>query len=230
MSYAFKLIDRTLGEQVANDEPAYTTTTGRLPLLLTKIRETGIPPKANTPWLKSVGFNGGNDTSMLRVLRYIGLIDASSVPTPAWREYRGRDHKEVLGRAIQSGYQSLYAVYPDAHTQSDEDLEHVFRTSTTSGKDVVKKMVLTFKALVAEAEFTSDASSASTFTHQGEAATAASQVETPQGATVITRTPSASNGLTVNINVQLTLPEGADEHTFEAFFKAMKTHLLPDPV
>lgn len=212
---------------MANDEPAYTTTTGRLSPLLKKIRETGIPSEAKTSWLKSMGFTSGNDTTMLRVLRYIGLTDASSVPTPAWQEYRGNDHKAVLGRAIKTGYQSLYAVYPDAHNRSNEDLEHVFKTSTTSGKDVVNKMVQTFKALAAEAEFTADGGSGpSTSTNQGAPA---SQVETPQNATVVTHTPSTSNGLTVNINVQLTLPEGADEQTFEAFFKAMKTHLFPDP-
>lgn len=177
-----------------------------------------------------MGFAGGNDQSMLRVLRYIGLADASSVPTPAWQEYRGKDHKVVLGRAIKSGYQSLYAVYPEAQNQSDEDLEHVFKTSTTSGKAVVDKMLATFKALAAEAEFTADGGSdASTPADQGGAAPAATQDESPQNGTLVSRTPSAANGLTVNINVQLTLPEGADEQTFEAFFKAMKTHLLPDP-
>lgn len=216
---------------MADDEPTYATTTGRLSPLLKKLRETGIPPKANSSWLKSIGFAGGNDTSMLRVLRYIGLADASSVPTPAWQEYRGRDHKAVLGRAIKTGYQSLYAVYPDAHTRSNEDLEHVFRTSTTSGKDVVNKMVSTFKALVAEADFTDDGSGASTSSSQDDSAAAvASQGGSPQNPTVLDRTPSASNGLTVNINVQLTLPEGADEQTFEAFFKAMKNHLLTDAV
>ncbi|KUI04451.1 DUF5343 domain-containing protein [Mycobacterium sp. IS-3022] len=216
---------------MADDEPTYTTTTGKLSLLLKKIRETGIPPKANTAWLKSMGFNGGNDTTMLRVLRYIGFIDAASAPTPAWSEYRGRDHKEVLGRAIKTGYQDLYAVYPDAHDQPNTDLAHVFSTSTKSGKAVVDKMVATFKALVAEAEFSSDGSVASASNDQetGAATNGASQVASAPSPTVLARTPTAANGLTVNINVQLTLPEGADEQTFEAFFKAMKTHLFPDP-
>ncbi|TQK30216.1 DUF5343 domain-containing protein [Arthrobacter sp. SLBN-53] len=215
---------------MANDEPTYTTVPGRLSPLLKKIRETGIPAKATSSWLKTMGFAGGNDTSMLRVLRYIGLIDASSVPTPAWQEYRGNKHKAVLARAIKTGYQSLYAVYPDAHTRSNEDLEHVFKTSTSSGKVVVDKMLATFKALVAEADFTADGGSgASTPSAQGGETPAVPQVETPPNGAVVSRTPSTSNGLTVNINVQLTLPEGADEQTFEAFFKAMKTHLLPDP-
>ena len=36
----------------------------------------------------------------------------------------------------------------------------------------------------------------------------------------------ASPGVTVNINVQLTLPENADAKTFDQFFKAMREHLL----
>ena len=34
------------------------------------------------------------------------------------------------------------------------------------------------------------------------------------------------SGMTININIQLTLPEGSDSETFEAFFKAMNKHLL----
>lgn len=216
---------------MADDEPTYTVVTGKLPQLLKKMRETGIPPKANTPWLKSIGFNGGNDTTMLRVLRYIGFVDSGGVPTPAWNEYRGKNYKEVLGRAIRSGYEDLYAVYPDAHDQPSADLAHVFSTSTKSGKAVVDKMVATFKALVAEAEFPSDGSVAPASSDQetGAATNGASQVASAPSPTVLARTPTAANGLTVNINVQLTLPEGADEQTFEAFFKAMKTHLFPDP-
>lgn len=136
----------------------------------------------------------------------------------------------MLGRAIKTGYRYLYAVDAEAHNQSDEDLERAFKTSTTSSKAVVDKMLATFKALAAEAEFTADGESdASTPPDQGVAAAAVSHVETPRNATVVSRTPSASNGLTVNINVQLTLPEGSDEQTFEDFFKAMQTHLLPDP-
>lgn len=211
---------------MADDEPTYTVVTGKLPELLKKIRQTGVPPKATVAWLKTLGFTSSNDTTLLRVLRYIGFIDSSGGPTPAWKEYRGRDHKAVLGRAIKTGYQELYSVYPDAHEQSNSDLSHVFSTRTTSGKAVVDKMVSTFKALAGEAEFTSDGGGAVSATQESDSATQAGGGS--NASPVVTHTPSTTSGLTVNINIQLTLPEAADEKTYEAFFKAMRNHLLSD--
>lgn len=137
----------------ADSDPTYTTVPGKLAPLLKKMRETGVPPKATKAWLKTIGFTSSNDGSLLNVLRSIGFIDSPGVPTPVWKEYRGRDYKEILGRAVKSGYESLYAVYPDAHERPNADLSHVFSSQTTSGKQTVDKMVSTFKALAGEAEF-----------------------------------------------------------------------------
>jgi hypothetical protein len=210
---------------MADGEPTYTIVTGKLTSLLKKIRETGVPPKATVAWIKRIGFTSSNDTSMLNVLRYIGFIDSTGVPTPAWKEYRGRDFKEILGRAIKSGYESLYAVYPDAHDRPNADLFHVFSSQTTSGKATVDKMVTTFKALAGEAVFSSDAGAAAATAQASSSGTQAGGSNAPA---VAARTQTNATGMTVNINVQLTLPEGSDENTYEAFFKAMRTHLLTD--
>ncbi|BBZ37092.1 DUF5343 domain-containing protein [Mycobacterium conspicuum] len=212
----------------ADSDPTYTTVPGKLAPLLKKMRETGVPPKATKAWLKTIGFTSSNDGSLLNVLRSIGFIDSPGVPTPVWKEYRGRDYKEILGRAVKSGYESLYAVYPDAHERPNADLSHVFSSQTTSGKQTVDKMVSTFKALAGEAEFSRADSGATSTGEAGQTATQQTPAES-SGTTVVTRPSTTAGGLTVNINVQLTLPEGADEQTFEAFFKAMKTHLFPDP-
>jgi len=87
------------------------------------------------------------------VLKFIGLTDASGVPTPKWTQYRGANHKKVLGEAIREGYADLFAVYPDAHLRSQGDLDHVFSTSSSGGKQVIGKTVSTFKSLAEQAEF-----------------------------------------------------------------------------
>jgi hypothetical protein len=86
---------------------AYTTVPGKLRDLLNKIRHVGVPPKISAQWLKNVGFTSSNDTTLLSVLKFIGSADASSVPTAKWTQYRGSDHKRVLGEAIQQGYADL---------------------------------------------------------------------------------------------------------------------------
>ena len=92
---------------------------------------------------------------------------------------------------------------------------------------LLHKMVSTFKTLAGEADFATAGGAAAPPEQATEEGPQSSQAN--PAATVVTHTPTNATGLTVNINVQLTLPEGADEKTYEAFFKAMRTHLLTDP-
>lgn len=210
------------------DAPVYTTVPGKISGLFTKIRESGVPARAAAGWLKTLGMKSSNDPSLLPVLKQIGFVDGSGVPSPAWKQYRGSDHKAVLGRAIKVGYADLYQTYPDAHLRSNTDISHVFSTKSDAGKQAIDKMVSTFKNLAALAEFA-----------EGPAAEDASSavMPTPDVATtargngkavVAVQTPGG-NGLPVNINIALTLPETSDEKVFAAFFKAMREHLLTAP-
>lgn len=134
-------------------EFTYTTVPGKIKPLLEKIRQVGIPPKATVQWLKSIGFTSSNDPSLLGVLKTVGLVDSSNVPTGVWSSYRGANHKKILGDAIKKGYAELFAVYPDAWQTANSDLEHVFSTSSSAGKQVIQKTVGTFKTLCESAEF-----------------------------------------------------------------------------
>jgi hypothetical protein len=93
----------------------YTTVPGKIKLLLNKIREVGVPQKATVQWLKTVGFKSSNDVSLIGILKFIGFTDSSGVPTSKWTQYRGANHKHVLGDAVREGYADLFAVYPDAN-------------------------------------------------------------------------------------------------------------------
>lgn len=223
------------------DAPSYSTVPGRIPELLKKVRETGVPPKVTYEWLKAVGFTSSNDRSLVAVLRQIGFIDGSGAPTPAWREYRGAEHRQVLGRAVALGYETLYATYPDAHNRSNADLSNFFSTKTSAGKQAVDKMVTTFKNLAKEADFSAGVPSARPASADSSAGNGASGSPVPRAvagaagagaaagtsAEVLTRTHTGA-GVTINVNVQLTLPETTDEKVFDAFFRAMRKHLIDD--
>lgn len=135
------------------ESPTYTTVPGKIPVLLKKIRDVGVPSKATIAWLKTVGLTSSNDASLLKVLQQVGFIDKSGVPQPAWREYRGGKYRSVLGRAIVLGYPELYSTYENAHLRSNEELSHVFSTQSTAGKQAIDKMINTFKNLAKEADF-----------------------------------------------------------------------------
>src|SRR5258708_35345486 len=113
---------------------AYTVVPGKLKPLLGKIRSVGVPPKVTIQWLKTIGFKSSNDSTLVGVLKFIDLIDANNVPTSRWSQFRGSDHKAVLGDAIRHGYDDLFSVYPDANNRSQTELDHVFSTSSTGGR------------------------------------------------------------------------------------------------
>ena len=210
--------------------PAYTTVPGKIPQLLTKIRESGVPRKATVAWLKGLGFTSSNDATLIGVLRQIGFVDSNGAPQPAWKEYRGANHRAVLGRAITLGYESLYATYPDAHLRPNADLFHVLSTQSSAGKQAIDKSISTFKNLVKEADFEVSASTAGS--NVGEVTAhnfpLAHDAGEGQGTAGIVSRQHSQSGMTINVNVELTLPETTDEKVFEAFFRAMRKHLIDD--
>lgn len=164
--------------EVGMGDYAYTQVPGKLKPFLDKIRSIGVPKKVTNSWLKTIGFTSSNDGTLIGVLKFVGLVDASGTPTSIWSEMRGAKHKAVLGRAIRKGYSELYDIYPDAHLRSTTEISHVFSTSSTAGQQVISKTVATFKALVAEAEFDNSAATDMTL-HAGPLHAAPAQMSTP---------------------------------------------------
>jgi hypothetical protein len=213
----------------------YTIVTGKISKLLGKIKEVGIPAKADNKWLQNIGFQGENDDSLLRVLKALSFIDESDKPTTTWSDYRGGNFKQVLARAIKRGYSELYSTYPNAHLESKENIDSFFMSSSKSlSKGTVSKVSTTFFNLCSLADFTGSQQGPGDFSPSSIADLSGPQQGPGESRddTVIPETPttkvvkSFGPGITVNINIQLTLPETTDESIYEKLFSAMKKHLL----
>ncbi|WP_147675799.1 DUF5343 domain-containing protein [Xanthomonas massiliensis] len=202
-------------------EFSYTTVPGKIKPLLEKIRSVGIPKKATVQWLKTIGFTSSNDKTLLGILKTVSLIDASGIPTSTWSAYRGASHRAVLGQTIQTGYAELFAVYADAWDRPNSELEHVFATSTSAGKQVVSKTVASFKALCECADFKSapghDSQSVQTTTPLH--APVSEIAETPQGDTSKRTSPS------IHIDLQIHVSPEASSDQIDQIFRSMAKHL-----
>ena len=193
----------------------YTPVTGRVRELLGKIRTVGVPPKVTIQWLRTIGFTSSNDNSLIGVLKFIGFIDFSQVPTVRWTLYRGANHKKVLGDAVRQGYADLFALYPDADRRSQTDLEHVFSTSSSGGKQVIDKTIATFRALVSEAEF-SEASATDLQMPTGPLHTAPAQRQ---------QTSSGRVEPSLHIDIQIHISPEASADQIDQIFASMAKHV-----
>ncbi|MDD1690850.1 MAG: DUF5343 domain-containing protein [Methanoregula sp.] len=205
-------------------EYTYTPNTGRLKEFLKKIRDIGVPTTGATQdWFQSIGFRSSNDRPILRVMRSIEFITDSSTPSDLWIQYRTPSHKKVLAEGIKRGYKDLFSIYPDANARSNQELEHFFTKRSNAGKQVIDKTILTFKTLCELADFNGE------YVDQDELA---SDVEPPIAAistgskTTLSKTKLQGSGVTININIQLTLPDTTDAKVYDNFFAAMKKYLI----
>jgi hypothetical protein len=156
---------------------------------------------------------------LVGVLKFIGLIDQSGIPTANWNAYRGANHRIVLGEAIRTGYADLYAVYPDAHARTNTELQHVFSTSSSAGQQVVSKTVQTFKSLVEEADFPLNAAPTETKMQSGPLHMPAA-MQAPQ----IPQVPS-SGGPEVHIDIQIHISPESTAQQIDKIFESMAKHL-----
>lgn len=206
-------------------EYAYAVAVNRVKPLFDKITSVGVPPKVDAKWLNQLGFSSSNDRRMIAVLRQLGFIDGSGVPTQLWRDYRGTGARAALGRGIRSGYSDLFHTYPDAFSRPSADIANFIRSNTGLGGEAVSKTVVTFKTLVELADFDgTDPNAANDARTHDVLADEPGVEKASQGANPGPR--EQTTHVTVNVNLQLTLPESTDAAVYEALFGALARHVL----
>lgn len=203
----------------------YTTVTGKIKIFLDKAQQVGKPDSVDKKWLTTVGLKGANDTTLLRVFKFIGFITSDGKPTDRWLAYRDRTKaREVLADGIREGYRELFQYYHDADRRNDEELKSFFSTRIPHGPAVISATITTFRNLCALADF-SKAPDPAISGNGHEATPIAPQSQgTPDTAGTLVR--GFGPGVTVNINIQLAVPETTDKTIYEAFFAALKKNLL----
>ena len=185
-----------------------------------QVQSGGVPPKVTTQYLESIGLKSKNDRAMIGVLKALQFLDASGLPTANWKKYRSKqDAGKVMAAAVRTAYASLFDLYPDAQRKDNEALRNFFSSRTSVGEGALAQMVRTFKALCDLSDFDS----------MGVASANAARPDDVADEAVVARpvnlAATNSNGMTVNINIQLSIPATDDASVYDRFFAAMKKHL-----
>lgn len=188
----------------------YTTVPGKIKPLLTKIRDVGIPAKVGSEWLKVIGYTSSNDRSLIGVLKIVGFIDSSQVPTPSWLAYRGSNGPSVLAQGIKLGYAELYSVYPDAHVRSSSEL----------AKQTISKIVSTFKGLVAEADFSGNEKHLPDEVHVDTG-----PLRQPSSNQQALSVPRTGSGPALHIDMQIHISADSNAEQIDQIFASMAKHL-----
>ncbi len=200
----------------------YTTVPAKLRDLLKKAPGMGRPDKVTVAWLKTAGWTSSNDTTMIPVLRFVGLVSADSRPSDLWDAVRAptKENRIRFADAVRSAYADLFALYPDAHRKDAEALRNFFRAHTSGAEQVQAKLVQTFQSLVEFGDFDSPSAGVNETEHE---------VDTKPAVTTAKRQVSAprfGSDVSLTVNIQLQLPATAEADVYDKLFASMRTHLM----
>jgi hypothetical protein len=202
----------------------YTPTPASAKRFLDHIRSAGVPEKVSQKYLEKVGFKSTNDRYIIAILKFIGLVDASGVPTKLWQAYRNRTTGgKALASAVRQSYSDLFKTYPDANRKDNEALRNYFSANTKVAESTLGLIVGTFKMLCAAADFEGPAT-----VIEDETKDALPTDSTSRKAKLpVSHDSGGTQGPAININIQLQLPATDDGVIYEKLFAALKKHLLP---
>jgi hypothetical protein len=203
----------------------YTSNAGRLKEFLQEIQSVGVPPKVTVKYLESLGYNSKNDRNFIGILKAVAFLDANGVPTETWKRFRNTSQASaVMAAALRKAYSGLFQQFPDAYRRDNEALRNYFSSHTDVGDGALKFMASTFKSMCELGNF-DDSVSENESDHQVEASRGnATEKSSAMQVSQITRNTAA--GVTININVQLQIPDTDNADTYDRFFAAMQKHLL----
>lgn len=215
---------------------SYLATTKNLEAFFAAIQTAKAPERFTNKFLNQLDFTSSNDRLFLGLLKALGFIDESGVPTK--RYYAFLDQSEsgrILAEAIREAYEDLFAINKKAQDLSVEEVKNKLKTLTQGQKsdNVVGLMAATFKALTSLADWS---------TASGEAATAkaSSSEELPVAASAAPATAkkiaaqqsnqhgtinSGGSPLQLRYDIHIHLPESRDPAVFDAIFEALRKHL-----
>jgi hypothetical protein len=191
---------------------------------LDHVQKAGVPEKVTQKYLEKVGFKSKNDRYILGILKFLGFVDSTGVPTETWRAYRNKESAgAVLAAAMRKAYGDLFRTYPDAHRKDSEALRNYFSARTTVAESTLGLIVNTFKTLAGAADFESAVPVAADKSATGEAIPADNTAKVRRDVAGDDRAPAEP---AININIQLQLPATDDGAIYDKLFAALKKHLF----
>jgi len=65
----------------------YMISAKNVPQMLTAVQKAAVPESFGHEFLKDLGFTSSNDRGFIKLLKYLGMVDASGKPQASYREF-----------------------------------------------------------------------------------------------------------------------------------------------
>lgn len=207
---------------------AYLTTFKNTGDILQAIQSAQAPSRFTQKFLEGLGFPSTNDRTMINVLKALGFLDDSGVPTSRYHQYLDQTQSAiVLAQGIRDAYADLFRVNINAHSMNATEVKNKMKTLSEGQftDRVLTQMAGTFTTLVKHADFNSTPGGAGGMGEDDQ-----QEEDDPDEKAQDDRQRDRLRGGKTRIgdlvySVNIVLPESRDPAVYDALFKALREHL-----
>lgn len=224
------------------DKHPYVSGPGAIIAAVNQFRKA-LPAKVTAETLTKLGIAPNNESYVINVLRFIGVIDGEGTRTQeaseVFTKHDAEEFADRFGKLVKAGYSDLFALHGDAAwTLSLDKLISFFRGSDQTSDVVGRRQATTFQALASFAGYQVASVAKPTAPKPpsvGKRPLKVAKATTPPAASLpippasaTTSGAGASNtrDFGLSVRVEVNLPAGADQETYDRIFRSIRENLL----
>lgn len=206
-----------------------------------------FPAQVSAETLKKLGIAPNNETYVLNILRFIGVLDAESKKNPkavgVFNKHDDAEFQAGFAELVQSAYGDLFGLHGDsAWSLPTDKLISYFRNTDHTSAIVGQRQASTFQALATLSGKTDGTpraaapkpkradSSTPKVAKKKVSAKTPSVAEEPTALAVPPAPPTTgggnTSGMALTVRVEINLPAGGDQETYDRIFKSIRENLL----
>ncbi len=204
--------------------PPYVNAYNGIPTLFQKIKTAAVPPKFTVDFLgTALDMKSSSYRAMIPLLKKLGFIDPSNVPTQAYKDFREDSLSgTVMAERLKEAYKSLFQANEYAWKLNKDDLTAKLKSLTGTAEDdqYIPSVAGTFLALSKLAKWEGGTSK------KKESATDDAE-KGASGSGGLKRDEEFADGrLRLSYTINLNLPATTEIEVFNAIFKSLRDNLL----
>lgn len=226
------------GKKMVNTHP-YISGAGNVAQMVTRLRKA-FPASINAETVKKLGLAPNNESYVINVLQFIGVIDSEGKRTPEaakiFSHQKDEDFAKGFSALVEKAYSSLFDLHgKDAWAIDNNELVTFFRHSDQTSETIGKRQASTFKILASLAghgdlpEIKTQNSHKSTkpsSTPKAKQKIPSRSASKPQLTAVTQPDKNLNSPFGLTVRVEINLPADGSKETYDNIFKSIKENLL----
>lgn len=224
------------------DKHPYVSGSAPLFQVVAQLRKTFPAGGVTADTLKKFGLAKGNESYVINILRFIEVIDDEGKKTETagkiFSQHDDAEFGKALSALVKKAYGELFSTYgEDAWKLEQNKLIQFFRSTDDTSAIVGQRQATTFQTLAALSGFAEGpvpkgsgqkkASAKSESAKKPAKAKAVDQKPSPTSSTPLGGAVVQSNaGLGLTVRIEINLPAGGDQNTYDQIFKSIRENLL----